>query len=72
MDGKTWQDDEQLMTTPEDWKRLNVSNSTFWKIFASGDIATIKVGGATRVAPADLRDFLERNRRGVLALPSRG
>ena len=58
---------ERLLTYRETANLLGVSERTVWTLVQDGLLHAVKVGRSVRVAPADLRSFIERSRVGRLA-----
>lgn len=53
---------EPLMTVPEAAARLGLEKSGVYRLIRSGQMPAIKVGRATRIAPAELARFIARHR----------
>jgi excisionase family DNA binding protein len=43
--------------------RLSVSRSMAWKLIATGELRSIRIGRAVRIRPADLEAFLDSAER---------
>ena len=54
--------DEPLMKADEVAKLLAVHRAHLYKLERKGQLVPIRIGGAIRYAPADVRGFLERQR----------
>lgn len=51
---------EQLLYTPEEAARaLRIGRTRLYQLLASGEIASIKLGGSRRITPAALRRYVE-------------
>lgn len=53
---------ERFLTLEETRKLLHVCDSTVRKIIRSGDLVAQKFGGQYRIAPADLRTYIDNSR----------
>ena len=56
-----------LLTIPETAAQLGVSRRTVEREIESGVLAYVEVRGAKRITPADLAEYINRNRRYTLA-----
>lgn len=54
---------EPLMSVEEVANCLRISERGVYRLLGRGEIATIKVGGRTRIEPAELRRFIADQRR---------
>lgn len=52
----------QVLTVEQVRQELGVSHATIYRLLATGDLASFKVGRCRRVAAVDLQDFIERQR----------
>ena len=50
-----------LLTINEVCKRLSISRSAFYRLVKSGDLPTVKLGGAVRIDEDDLRKLVARS-----------
>jgi excisionase family DNA binding protein len=50
----------RLLRLDEVAERLSVSKSFAWKLTATGESRSVRLGRAVRVRPADLEAFIER------------
>ena len=50
---------EKLMKADEVAERLNISRAFAYKLMQQGKIRSVAIGGARRVRPEDLLDFIE-------------
>lgn len=51
-------DTPRLLRIEDVAARLAVSRSMAWRLVASGDLRSIRIGGAIRIRPADLEAFI--------------
>lgn len=51
---------DRLLTIPQVASQLRVSERTVYRLISSGDLRPLKVRGATRVHPAQIRAYLRR------------
>jgi len=51
--------DRRLLRIEEVAERLSISRSFAWKLIATGELRSIRIGRAVRVRPLDLEAFLE-------------
>ena len=54
---------EPLMSVEDVADCLRVSERSVFRLLERGELATIKVGGLTRIEPAELRRFIADQRR---------
>jgi len=54
---------EPLMSVEEIADYLRISERSVYRLFDRGELASIKVGGRTRIEPAELRRFIADQRR---------
>lgn len=52
---------KQLLTALQVAIRLNISKPFAYKLMASGDLPSVKIGSARRVRPQDLEKYIEDN-----------
>lgn len=52
---------KQLLTALQVAVRLNISKPFAYKLMASGDLPSVKIGSARRVRPEDLEKYIEDN-----------
>jgi len=50
----------QLLTIPQVLHHLGVCRATFYKIVKGGDLAIVKLGGASRVRATDLQQYVDQ------------
>ena len=50
---------KQLHTIPQVLDQLGISRATFYKIVKKGDLAVVKLEGASRVRAKDLQRYLD-------------
>ncbi len=50
---------QTLLTVKETQKALNCGRTTIYKLIASGDLKRIKLGGATRITVASVKQLVE-------------
>jgi excisionase family DNA binding protein len=55
--------DPRLLTVPQAAEHLGVSRSKLYELIAAGEITTVRVGRARRIAPADLASFIAARRQ---------
>jgi excisionase family DNA binding protein len=56
---------EQLLLRPVDAARvLSLGRSKLYELLAAGDLPSVKIGRATRIPAASLRDWVERRASG--------
>ncbi|WP_013629625.1 helix-turn-helix domain-containing protein [Rubinisphaera brasiliensis] len=55
----------QMLTYKDAASYLALSERTVWRLVKSGELKAAKVGGAVRIDPADLRDYVERSKQGA-------
>ncbi len=56
---------EPLLYRPEDAATaLGIGRSKFWKLIASAEIETVRIGRSRRVPAQALEDYVERLRQG--------
>jgi excisionase family DNA binding protein len=53
---------QRLLEPKEVAKQLNVSSAFVYKLIKAGSLPAVRLGTAVRIAPADLKEFLEINR----------
>jgi excisionase family DNA binding protein len=51
---------ERLLRISEVAERLSVSPSMAWKLTATGELRSVRIGRAVRIRPSDLEAYLER------------
>lgn len=54
---------EQLLSVKEVAKILNMAEITIKKYLKEGDLVGIKIGRVWRIAPGDLKAFIEKRRK---------
>jgi len=52
--------EELLVTVKEAGRRLGLGRSAAYALIQRGDLPSIKIGGARRIAVADLHEFIRR------------
>lgn len=57
-------DDLRLITIAAAADRLDLSRSKLYELIAEGELPTVRIGRARRIALADLRAFVDRHRAG--------
>lgn len=50
----------ELLTVPEVAGRLRLSEVTIWRLIATRELASVKIGRARRVAPEAVIEFKQR------------
>lgn len=62
---KTTDDNEppQFLTVGDVAKRLQVTKRTVWKWISNDELRVHRFGGAVRIAPEDLDDFIKKRRQ---------
>jgi excisionase family DNA binding protein len=55
----------RLLKVPQVATILGVSDKTVWRLVASGELPSVKIGQARRVVPEDLAAYIARLRRGA-------
>lgn len=55
---------KRLLTVPDLAKRLRLSRGRTYVLLGRGDIPKIMVGGAIRIDPRDVEEYLDSHRRG--------
>jgi len=55
-------DDPLLLTVVEAGRRLGLRRSKTYELILSGELPSVKIGGARRVLVSDLHEFVERLR----------
>lgn len=55
-------DDLRLITIAAAAERLELSRSKLYELIADGEVPTVRIGRARRIALADLRAFVARHR----------
>jgi excisionase family DNA binding protein len=53
---------EPLLTTIETARYLKITRQTLYGLMSSGRIAAVRIGGAWRIEPAELRRFVAESR----------
>lgn len=53
-----------LLRVPEAARRMSLSARTVWRLIYSGELESVKIGRARRVAPDDVAAYIARLRRG--------
>jgi excisionase family DNA binding protein len=53
---------EPLLTTVETARRLGIARQTLYGLMSSGQISAVRIGGAWRIEPAELRRFIAESR----------
>lgn len=56
------QDDLRLVSISTAAERLDLSRSKLYELIADGELPTVRIGRARRIALADLRAFVARHR----------
>lgn len=51
-----------LLTYAEAGRVLGVSDRTVWTLVARGELPNVRFAGSVRIDPADLKDFIQRNK----------
>lgn len=54
--------DPQLFTTKEVATRLRISKRTVERLIHKGELRIVKIGDLVRIAPADVEDYIARQR----------
>jgi excisionase family DNA binding protein len=57
--------DKMLLTIQEAAHRIGLGRTFTYDLIRRGELRSLKIGGARRVAVADIEDFVERLRRGT-------
>lgn len=52
---------DQLLTIPEAAKWLTVSDRTVYRLMREGKLATVKIGGSTRIRESELIRYLDES-----------
>ena len=55
---------ERLLTYDQAGKLLGVTGRTVWTLVHRGDLLAVRFGRSVRIAPADMRTFIERAKIG--------
>lgn len=53
----------QLLTVKDIVDALRISRSSVYRLFDSGELTWVQIGGSRRVRPEDLAQFIEQHRR---------
>jgi hypothetical protein len=53
----------RLLSIRETLRILGISRTTLYAIFASGELETVEIRGRRMIEPAELKDYIARNRR---------
>lgn len=53
----------QLLTVKDVVNALRISRSSVYRLFDSGELTWVQIGGNRRVRPEDLAQFIEQHRR---------
>jgi excisionase family DNA binding protein len=54
-----------LLRVPEVASRLSLTERTVWRLLASGDLPSVRIGRSVRISPRDLEQFLHMHRDGI-------
>lgn len=60
--GREISDDPELITIPVAAARLGLSRSKLYEVIADGELPTVRIGRARRIAVDDLRLFIAQRR----------
>ena len=60
--GREISDDPELITIPVAAARLGLSRSKLYELIADGELPTVRIGRARRIAVDDLRLFISQRR----------
>jgi excisionase family DNA binding protein len=55
----------EVLTIPQVAGRLKVSRNTVYRLISDGDLPVVEVRGKSRIAEADLQQYIDRNTRTV-------
>lgn len=55
----------EVLTIPQVADRLKVSRNTVYRLISDGDLPVVEVRGKSRIAEADLQQYIDRNTRTV-------
>lgn len=55
---------DPLLTYRQAAKVLGVTERTVWTLVHDGELPVVRFGRSVRIDPADLREFIERGKRG--------
>ena len=53
----------EVLTIPQVAARLKVSRNTVYRLIGAGELPVVQVGSLSRVAEADLQDYIDRKTR---------
>lgn len=54
-----------LLRVPQVAKRLGISEASVWRLASSGELKSLKIGRARRVAPEDIAAYIAGLRQGA-------
>ena len=60
--GREISDEPELITIPVAAARLGLSRSKLYELIADGELPTVRIGRARRIAVDDLRSFIAQRR----------
>ncbi|MEQ9460434.1 MAG: helix-turn-helix domain-containing protein [Phycisphaeraceae bacterium] len=52
----------RLLTYKEAGAYLGLTDRTIWQLVHEGHLTAVRIGGSVRIDPADLKDFIQRNK----------